>query len=417
MIRFVQSELSALTKNLLYLLRWLGISVLVAILAGSASAALLLSLQWATANRVANPYFIWGLPFLGAAVAWLYLRVGGTAEKGNNLIIEEIHEGSESLPLRMTPLIFIGTVASHIVGASVGREGTALQMGASLADQLARPFRLEGDDRKTLLMCGLSAGFGSIFGVPVAGAIFGLEMPFVGRFRFEAIFPCVLAALLGNLVALAWGVHHVEYSFAVVPALDAVNVGLAILAGIAFGVVARYFSEITHELGVWIRNRLPYAPWRPLIGGFLLLLFFLIPGASRYEGLSLPLIADSFNAPLHFGDFSSKFGLTVLSLASGFKGGEVTPLFCIGATLGSALSAILALPTPLLAAMGFVAVFGGAANTPIAASIMAFELFGSQVGPYATIACITAFALSGHGGIYRSQWKAPGLLPYRRKTD
>lgn len=385
-------------------LKWLLISVIVAILAGTASAGFLASLEWATSWRETHPWALTLLPASGFCIAWLYLKFGRSVEAGNNLLIDEVHDPKKVIPLRMTPLVLLGTVVSHIFGASVGREGTAIQMGGSLADQLTGPLRLDAEDRRILLMAGMSAGFASVFGVPLAGAIFGLEVLSIGKLRYDAIFPCFVAAIVGNAVTLKWGIHHTVYSVPfTVPEIGATSLISAVIAGAAFGLTGMAFAKVTHRISRFFKERLAYAPLRPFIGGALVAAAVWALGTTRYIGLGVPTIVEAFVKPLHPWDFVGKFGFTALSLGAGFKGGEVTPLFFIGAALGNTLSLFLPLPTPLLAAMGLVAVFAGAANTPLSSTLMAIELFGPQAGIFAGIACVASYLFSGHAGIYQSQ--------------
>jgi H+/Cl- antiporter ClcA len=375
----------------------------VALLAGSASAAFLFALDWATAARDANPVLILWLPAAGLAVGFLYHALGRDVEAGNNLLLDEIQNPSRRVPFRMAPLVLLGTILSHLCGGSVGREGTAVQMGGALADQLSPLLRLDKKDRRLLLMAGMSGGFASVFGTPLAGAIFGFEVLAIGAMSYEAILPCFFAAVLADQVASAWGVHHTLYSAVGVPPMTGFGFLAAMIAGVAFGLTAKVFARLIHALSAAMRRLIAYAPLRPCVGGAVVAAALLLFGAERYAGLGLPVIQQAFEQPVYPWDFAVKGLFTIASLGSGLKGGEVTPLFFLGATLGNALAPLLHLPLSLLAAMGFAAVFGGAANTPLAATVLAMELFGAECASYVAIACVVSYHFSGHRGIYRSQ--------------
>jgi len=387
----------------------------VAIVAGSACAVFLWSLDWATRTREAHPALIWGLSLAGGAVGWVYLKWGQSVEAGNNLLIDEIHDPRQIVPLRMAPLILVSTVVSHLFGASVGREGTAVQMGGSLADQFSRFFKLPAATRRLVLMAGVSAGFAAVFGTPLAGAVFALEV-LAGptyRMRWWALPGCLLAAFAADQVGLWWGVQHKVYSAGSLPVLSAWALACVALAGGVFGLTGRFFAMSTHVVSARIKQWVVVAPWRPVIGGALITAIVVWGQADRYIGLGIPVIVQAFEQPLAPWDFAAKGAMTVLSLGFGFKGGEVTPLFYIGATLGNALAPVLDQPLGLMAALGFVAVFAGAANTPLACTLMAMELFGWQIAAFAAVACTVSYFFSGHTSIYKAQRhvRRPWLRP------
>ena len=388
--------------------QWFGLACIVGVLAGVGSGALLAALEWATARR---EFYGWRpialLPIGGLISGWVYQRYGQGVESGNNLLLEEIHDPKSTIPLRMAPMVLAGTTLTHLVGGSAGREGTALQIAASLADQLNHVVPFQPSDRRILLMAGLSSGFGSVFGTPLAGTIFGLEVLSIGTIHHRALFPCLIAAIVGDRVTLLLGLHHTAYPHLSGVLLTPTRLLAAMVAGSIFGLMAMIFARLTHSIGQYFKAKIANGALRPAIGGLIVALLFgaigLVQDSTRYMGLGIPTIVNAFEQPLLPWDFAIKTGLTALTLGSGFKGGEVTPLFFIGATLGNALAYGLPLPLPLLAGMGFVAVFGGAANTPIAAMVMGIELFGVESGIYIAIACVMSYLFSGHHGIYRAQ--------------
>jgi len=386
-----------------YLFKWTIITLIIGSLAGSVSAIFLVALDWVTNYRESNLSIIFMLPIGGLIIGITYHYFGNTVVKGNNLLLEEFHEPKQVIPFRMAPLVLFGTLITHLFGGSAGREGTAVQMGGAIADQFSRFFNITSIDRKILIVTGISAGFASVFGTPLAGAVFALEVLILGRMRYEAILPSFLAAIIANYVCDLWAVNHTIYSIPYVPEMNPINLFWAILVGILFGLTALLFSKSTHFWTDIFKRFIAYPPLRPVIGGTVIAIAFYMMNDTRYFGLGLPVIQDSFISENPSYDFLLKILFTSFTLGAGFKGGEVTPLFFIGATLGNALVWFVPLPIGLLAGMGFVAVFSGATNTPIACTLMGIELFGGESSVFIAIACVIAYLFSGHSGIYSSQ--------------
>lgn len=386
-----------------YFFKWLLLSLLIGVLSGCASAFFLISLEWVTNWRENHLWIIALLPLGGLLIGLLYHYYGTSVVKGNNLLLEELHSPKEVIPFKMAPLVLLGTLITHLFGGSAGREGTAVQMGGAIADQFTHLFRLTHSDRKILIIAGISGGFASVFGTPLAGAVFALEVMVLGRIRYQALFPAFLTAYAAHYTCLAWGIGHTLYEIPFVPDMSWLNFIYAIGLGIVFGLTAMLFSKSVHFLTDAFKKTIAYVPLRPFIGGIVIAMAIYLMGTTRYIGLGIPVIVDAFSAHLSWYDFLLKILFTAFTLGAGFKGGEVTPLFFIGAVLGNVLSFFVPFPVALLAGMGFVGVFSGATNTPLACIIMGMELFGFESSLYIAIACIVAYFFSGHSGIYTAQ--------------
>jgi len=387
-----------------FLIKWAVLAGLVGLLAGSASAFFLVSLKWAAETRETYSWFLFLLPFGGMLVSFLYWKYGLNSAKGNNLLIEQAHGAKESIPFRMAPLVLFGTIVTHLFGGSAGREGTAVQMGGAFSELIGKLFKLDEVDRKIIIICGISSGFGSVFGTPLAGTVFGLEVLALGLIRHEAIFPAFIAAFVGDIVTTTvWGVGHHHYEIGTIPSLSALLLLKILFAAILFGLTSTLFSELTHWLKKQYTKLFPNPMLKSFVGGLVIIGLVYIVGTRKYLGLGIPLIDDAFEGEVSPLTFITKLLFTSLTLGAGYQGGEVTPLFAIGSTLGSSLGDILQVSIPFLAALGFIGVFCGATNTPIACFIMGIELFGSEASLYLFLVCIISYLFSGHTGIYTSQ--------------
>lgn len=407
-------------KRLLYAARtlaeWIGLGTLVGIACGAGSALFLFLLDQATSFREGHGWIVFTLPLAGLAIGWLYERYGASIQAGNNLVIDTIHDDGPEIPLRMAPMVLIGTVLTHLFGGSAGREGTAVQMGASLADAMAHRLRVSPAARRQMIAAGVAGGFGSVFGTPVAGMVFGLELVVLGRIEYGALVPALVASVVGDLVTRGLGIAHTPYPGAPALALSPLVLLQWVAFAIAIAAVTVAFIELTHGIKKVLAVRVPRLPFRMFLGGLAVVLMWQAVGTSDYLGLGVPMIVRSFTDPdLPTYAFALKLLFTAVTLGAGFLGGEVTPLFFVGAALGSVLARLLGLPIELGAGVGMAAVFAAASNAPLALSIMAVELLGANVLPHAMIVCVLAYLLTGHRGIYpsqrllRSKWGGPAL--------
>ena len=393
-----------LSRSARSLAQWLLLGGLVGALCGGASALFLFLLERATTFRELHPELVYWLPAAGLVIGALYARWGQPIRGGNNLVIDTVHETDKQIPLRMAPMVLVGTVLTHLFGGSAGREGTAVQMGSSLADALAHRLRVDADTRRELLAAGIAGGFGSVFGTPIAGAVFGLEVIVVGRLGYEALLPALVASVVGDIVTRSLGIMHTVYPAPVALPLSGWVVLKWLVFAVAVAVVAILFVEGTHRLKKLLEGRVPWLPVRMALGGLAVVGLWQLVGTNVYLGLGVPTIVRSFVDPqLPELAFAWKLLFTAITLGSGFLGGEVTPLFFIGAALGNVLARLLGLPLDLGAAVGMAALFAAAANTPLALSIMAVELVGASVLPHVAIVATVAYLLTGHRGIYPSQ--------------
>lgn len=400
------------------MLRWTAIITLIAVVIGLVVAFFLSALNDVTQLRWQHPWLLFALPFAGMAIVWLYQQFGKGSDAGNNQILSEIHEPGGGVPARMTPFVLLGTIVTHLFGGSAGREGTAVQMGGSISAFIGRMFKLNQTDMPILLMGGVAAGFGAVFGTPVAGAVFAMEVLVIGRIQYNALLPCLMAGVIANYVCLASGIEHTHYQvndFKLADGqwlgIDLLLLGKIILVGIAFGLVARLFSQSMSHMKDFFKTYISKPLLVPLIGGLLIIALTYVLGTTSYLGLGVeasdgvsPSIVNAFNDGGVTGcSWFWKLIFTVITLSAGFKGGEVTPLFFIGAALGNTLAILFQAPVDLFAALGFIAVFAGASNTPLACTILGAELFGGQYLAYYAIVCFTAYYFSGNKGIYSAQ--------------
>lgn len=380
-----------------------GLSIVVGLLAGLSAAVFLYALDWVTSFRLSHSSLYFGLPLAGLLIGQVYAKSNSRLSRGTHLILDEIHDPKKVLPLQMVPLILGSTLLTHLVGGSAGREGTAVQMSASLGDQLARVFSLSVKERRTLLVAATGAGFGAAVGAPWAGVFFGMEVLSIGRMKIDLFLQSALASFTAFSVTKFLAVPHFDFLKIESVTLSWKLIFAVLGVGLVCGLMAKGFVHLVHAIEKVCGRLIQSTAWRPFWGGILLVILFSLGENNRYMGLGLEVIKQAIDSPASWQDPVLKAALTGLTLGSGFKGGEFIPLVMIGATTGSFLSLVLPAATATLSAVGFAATFAGAAHAPIACSIMAAELFGWALFPYALMTCLLSFWVSGHKGIYKTR--------------
>lgn len=384
-------------------IKWVLLILVSGICIGTVSALFLYLLEWVTAFKTTTPLLLLGLPIGGFLIGLLYHFYGGKANGGISIILEEHQYPKKRIPFIMAPLVLVGTLTTHLFGGSAGREGTAVQLGAVLTDQLSRIFKKPIQDRKFILAMGVSAGFAAVFGTPLAGTLFSLEILQVKESKAKTILICLAVALLSHYICLTWGITHTTYGLITIPELSSNTFIFQLLSSLAFGWSAFVFIRATKYWSLLLKKTTNFPPLLPLYGGIVFLILYVLISDERILGLGIPSIIDSFQVQQDYKLFLYKILFTSLTLGAGFKGGEVTPLFFIGAALGSWLSSLLGLPVSFLAAMGFISVFSAATKAPFASIIMGAELFGYQLLPFLILSVSIAHFVSGKNSIYRSK--------------
>ena len=399
----IKETSKSIWNTLLYIIQWGVICSIISVIVGCIVAFFLYSLEKVTALRGEYPFIILFLPLVGAIFAYLYSRYGKNASGGNNLVIRVANGSDETIPLRLVPLTIFGTIFTHLTGGSVGREGTATQSGGTIAYHVGRLFRLNEIEKQWVVMCGVSAGFAAVFGTPLAGTLFAMEVLVIGQMRVEALVPVFYSAFLANIVTESFPIHHSHYTMGSAPELSFIVVIKLLLCCLFFGMLGFLFKRGIQFVKSFYQRFTKNPVAINAVGGAVVVLVAMLLGTSRYLGLSLPVINEAFTGSGETFDFLFKLIFTALSLGCGFQGGEVTPLFAIGASAGSFLQDFTHLPIGFMAAIGFIGVFAAATNTPITCFVMGIELFGSEAAVYLLFVTVFSYLFSGHNGIYDAQ--------------
>ena len=389
---------------LISIFKWFFIASLMGVVVGVSTTVFLTCLNWSASRLGEHANYFLLLPLALALSSYITKYLAPEAEgHGTEKVIEAVHRHDSKIKAIVVPIKLVTTVITLACGGSAGKEGPCAQIGGGLASIVANIFHFDKEDRKKLVICGISAGFASVFGTPIAGAIFGIEVLFIGGIMYEVLLPTFIAGVMSYQVSSALGVTYFYHTIDFVPAFTELFFIKVLISGILFGICSLLLVEILN-LSQRLAAKIPWwAPLKGLLGGGVLILLTLFLSGD-YLGLGLNTIESALaGSKVIWYAFAAKILFTCITLSFGGSGGMVTPIFFVGATFGSVLAVILGVDPATFAAIGMVALLAGAANTPIAATILAVELFGSQVAPYAAVACVTSFLMTGHRSVYPSQ--------------
>lgn len=382
--------------------KWVFFAVIVGAAVGLCGTMFSILLTFVTDMRIEYPWLILFLPVGGLIIVGLYYLLHDQNDTGTNLVISAIHS-DDHLPFRMTPLIFLSTLITHLLGGSAGREGAALQMGGSLGNTLGRIFRFDEKDRHVMIMCGMSAAFSALFGTPMAAAIFPLEVVSVGVMYYMALVPCVISSLVARGVADAFGVANEMFLVTSIPKFTVLTaVKISVLA-VLCALVSILFCIMLHKTEEGYRHFFKNPYLRVAVGGCIVVLLTFLVGNQTYNGTGIAIIEQCIDGTVRPEAFLLKMLFTALTLGAGYKGGEIVPTFFTGAAFGCLFGNVLGFSPTLCTAVGMSSMFCGVTNCPISSLLISFELFGYEGMPYFLLAIAFSYMLSGYYGLYRSQ--------------
>ncbi len=387
-------------------LKWMFFGALCGVVVGSVSSLFAKAISIVTSFRTIHPYIIFGLPLAGIFIVYYYHALGTNSPKGTNLVLDAIHNG-QKVPLRMTPLIIVSTVVTHLFGGSVGREGAALQVGGSLGNALGRLVHFSEMDRRRTIMCGMSASFSALFGTPMAASVMAIEMSTVGIMYYSAFMPCVVAALTAHIVAgfINPGGEAVMTVTDITP-FTAVTGGYTIVFALLCSLVAVLFCALLHSSKHLAQKTIKNPYMRAAVCGVIVIILTLMVGSQTYNGAGSDIIAacttDSAFQIVPYA-FLLKMLFTAVTLSGGFQGGEIVPTLFVGTTYGHAIASIFGFSPMMGSALGATLVFCGVTNCPIASILIGFEMFGFNMSSYILLGVAITYLFSGNYGLYASQ--------------
>lgn len=392
-----------LADNIQYLIKWTVISVVIGLLVGIIGSVFGHGVILATRLWQEHHWTVFLMPVAGIIIVWLYHIGHEDKNKGTDLILESV-SSQETIPVVTAPLIFVSSILSHMVSASAGREGAALQLGGALGNLMGKIIRLDEKDRKVAIMCGMSACFSALFGTPLAAGVFSMEVVSIGTMYYAALIPCLFSSFIGSAVAGKFGMEAEHYDVGLVPGFDLQGAALTVALGILCAVIGILLCMAMHKSCSLYRTYFPNPYWRIVAGSGIYIVMTLIFKDRLYNGGGLHLIEKCFEGEaVPYYAFFMKILFTAVALGAGFKGGEIVPTLCVGATFGYTVAALFGISPGLCAAVGMVCLFVSVTNCPVSTMFLAFELFGFEAMPYFVIGIAISFTLSGYYGLYHSQ--------------
>lgn len=397
----LKHDLTAIRANAAAFLKWLVFACLIGVITGVVGTAFHYSIDWATQMRTAHWWLIFLLPVAGLVIVASYHVTRMEDDRGTEFVIGAVREG-RVLRFRTAPLIFLGTVLTHLTGGSAGREGAALQLGGCISGSLGKLMRLDDKDERIITMCGMAGGFSALFGTPLSAAVFAMEVESIGVMYYAALVPCVLSALIANLVSSAFGVASTAFTLNFVPGFSPLVFVQVIAMGVLCGILANLFCRAMGGGGqLYKKVRNPYL--RIALGGVVVILLTLLVRTGDYNGAGMGVITEALAGHAVPWAFALKILFTVATLGAGFKGGEIVPSFFVGATFGCVIAPLIGMDAGFGAALGLTAVFCGVTNSPMTSILLSYELFGGKGVALMTLCAAVSYLLSGYSGLYHEQ--------------
>ena len=409
-------EMREAWKNLYgSLFKWIVLSGVIGSFIGLIASGFSYAIVWATSFRQANPMIILGLPLGGLLIVWMYKITGQEKNSGTNLVLTVVRSDEEEVPGWVTPLILISTAITHLFGGSSGREGAALQFGASVGNVCAKYLHLNESDKKIIILASMSAAFSALFGTPMAAVVFPMEVISVGVMYYAALVPCAIASVLAAQLAGWLGAARTQFTISEIPAVGIIPILQVLLLAALCAAVSILFCAALKGASQAYRRLLPNQYARAAAGGGIVVLLAFLLQTGDYLGAGVPVIQQAMAGLAEPEAFALKIVFTAVTIGAGFKGGEIVPSFFVGATFGCFFGGLIGLSPSFSAALGLVALFCGVTNCPLSSLLMSFELFASSSadaaaagaaagsGVFFLLAVAVSYMLSGYFGLYSKQ--------------